>query len=521
MPRVYCAKQTTMIKGFADTTLKKYLLWGDSLDVADHPTKPDRWIVNWKVFKAQSAGVTIEQYVILKSDCQDEALLEMIFLDVGQGDGCIVSVPEGNAQKVLLVDAGEGHNMHGFLKWRFRYVDGTGKFHAAVITHSDMDHYLGFQPIFEDQRLSFDHVYHNGLLERGRTADDGVIGAVDMNAAPAKQCTELFQTHAEVSAFYGVLANRTNVSATGKITEKLYPKLLWTALQAPARFPDIAMMSTRHGAQQGGRAWLPGFAPSGAKPAIEVLGPVPFALPGGAVSLPAFGNAPGDQAFSVAKTKNGNSVLMRLTYGNLSVIFGGDLNRPAEDYLLRHYGGIAAGAPLAQAVGPAKARLGADILKCCHHGSADVTDEFVQAVEPFAFVVSSGDEESHVHPRPEVIGMLGRNGRGARPLVLSTELLRSTPESLKLTDAQKDERAAIEAKVDAAATPAARKAARKELDAFWAARFRRLVNVYGAITMRSDGSKLVIAFRKEVATGNPWQLYRFIHSGGDWVGTEV
>jgi hypothetical protein len=28
--------------------------------------------------------------------------------------------------------------------------------------------------------------------------------------------------------------------------------------------------------------------------------------------------------------------------GNLHVLFGGDLKRPAEDYLLRHYSGIAA-----------------------------------------------------------------------------------------------------------------------------------------------------------------------------------
>ena len=30
-------------------------------------------------------------------------------------------------------------------------------------------------------------------------------------------------------------------------------------------------------------------------------------------------------------------------------------------------------------------------------GSSDVTDEFLEAVNPAAFVISSGDEEGHVH----------------------------------------------------------------------------------------------------------------------------
>ena len=65
------------------------------------------------------------------------------------------------------------------------------------------------------------------------------------------------------------------------------------------------------------------------------------------------------------------------------------------------------------------------MMKCCHHGSADVTEEFLEATEPAAYVVSSGDEESHVHPRPDLLGLLGKKGRGIRPLVLCTEILRS------------------------------------------------------------------------------------------------
>lgn len=484
----------------------KHVIWGDWLDVEDHPDRPDKYIVNWKAWNAQSNSVGIEKYVIARSDCQTEALLEMIFLDVGQGDGCIVSVPDGNSQRTLIIDAGERTNMHRFLKWRFRYVDDGAQFHAAVLTHPDMDHYKGFQPIFDDARISFDTVYHNGLMERVAAVESDLLGA-----RANGQCTEIFPARDVLDNFLSVPARRG---------DKLYPKLLWTALQAPARFGDIRMAAVGHGdAAPDGRTYLPGFAPAGAGlPSIEILGPVPETTPAGAPALKTFGDNPNDGGFDVGKTKNGHSVILKLRYRDFSAVFGGDLNRPAEDYLLRHYGEIGVAAKLSDALPKAKQRLGADLLKCCHHGSSDVTDEFVEAVNPFAFVVSSGDEESHVHPKPELLGLLGKKGRGDRPLILCTEILRSTPESRSLTTQEQATLDKLIDAVDTAANPTDRKKARKAVNDFWNARFRRLVNVYGAITLRTDGRTLLIAFRKEKVKGSPWQLYKYSFTGGAWVG---
>jgi beta-lactamase superfamily II metal-dependent hydrolase len=514
MATMYLKKMKETLRPVDANQPKVYAIWGDRLEVEPDPASSSRYIVHWRVSRT-----TTVPYRIAKSACQPEPLLEMIFLDVGQGDGCVVSVPDGSGHKIMVVDAGERSNMSGYLRWRFRFDDELPRLHAAVITHPDKDHYAGFQAIFDNSRISFDHVYHNGLLERANTPEEGVIGAIDMTAAGGKRCLEVFATHAQAHAFYGVDANRAMVR-NGRRSEKLYPKLLWTALSQPARFGSVTMLGVGQGEEQGGRTWMPGFAPASDRPAIEVVGPVPINRPGEALALPAFGPVPGDATFDVGKTKNGNSVLLRLTYRKLTVLFGGDLNRSAEDYLLRHYAGMATG-PLSATVTAARQRLSADILKCCHHGSADVTDEFVQAANSFAFVVSSGDEESHVHPRPEIIGLLGRHGRGKRPLVLSTELLRSTPEKLVLTDKQEDTREALEAALNAARTPAAVKDARRALTSFWNAIFRRLVTVYGAITVRSDGNRLLIAFRKEAGRGgSPWQLYEFEHRNGGWVGGE-
>ena len=500
--RVYVGNTTALMTSSVDGT-KRQVLWGDWLDVRDKPGDAKRYAVTWRRWDAKTSKPVDEEYTIAKADCRDKPLLEMVFIDVGQGDGCVLSVPDGESSKIIVVDAGEGRNMHGYLKWRRYNIDKDPRLHAAVITHPDSDHYHGFQGIFDDKRFEFDHVYHNGLVERvGPNSKDNI------GKREGGYCVEVCETQDEANALLSDKDNRGRM---------LYPNLLWTALSQPKRFGEVRMMGVDQDAK--GPKLLPGF--DGAEPnsaRIEVLGPV-IERKGKKARLRQFGDKPGDGGFDKGKTKNGHSVLLKLTYGNLNVIFGGDLNRPSEDFLLRHYGKIDDAAPLSKAVAEARKRFASDILKCCHHGSADVTDEFIEAVSPFGFVVSSGDEESHVHPRPEVLGLLGKKGRSDRPMILCTEILRSTPESRSYTDAEKEKLAELEAAVHDAADSASRKAAQKAVREFHDRRYRRQVNVYGAINIRTDGQRLVVAFLKEI--GKPtsrWQTYEYHFDGKDWVG---
>lgn len=505
--RVYYARKSGTIEAVGGSS-RKHVIWGDWLDVEEEQPASDHYIVNWKVWDRAAGTTAVVGHRVPKSDCQEEALLEMIFLDVGQGDGCIVSVPDGNRQRTLIIDAGQFSNMHNFLKWRFRYVDANAAFHAAILTHPDQDHYRGFVPILKDERISFEHIYHNGLVERKTAIRSDVIGRRDEGL-----CTEIYEDRASLEA----LVSDRSVRGT-----KVYPNLMWAAVQDPARFPDIRMASTEHGEQRDGRTWLPGFAPNGGKPAIEILGPVPEATAEGGLALRTFGRVPGDGAFDLGKTKNGHSIILRLEYGGFTAVFGGDLNRPSEDYLLRHYGGIGEDDELADAVPAAKERFCADLLKCCHHGSADVTDEFLEAVNAFAFVVSSGDEEGHVHPRPDVLGLLGRKGRSERPLILCTEILRSTPSSLSLSSSEIKSFDTLLEAFDSAADAEARKRARREVLGFIDRRTRRLVTEYGAITIRTDGERMLIAFRKEASSvgRSPWQLFEFVLAASGWEPVE-
>ena len=170
-------------------------------------------------------------------------------------------------------------------------------------------------------------------------------------------------------------------------------------------------------------------------------------------------------------------------------MLGGDLNSKSADYLMQQYSGEDI-IDLKKKMGKAsKAQLPAlqkkmdkiiekcrpffqsDVAKSCHHGSHDITNEFMQAMNPIVTVISSGDEESHCHPRPETLGAIGKFSRGDRPLIYSTELARSSPEFVKLE--------AKDSKTDKVK--------------------QRIVSTYGLITLRSDGEKAIISQKLEKA----------------------
>jgi beta-lactamase superfamily II metal-dependent hydrolase len=99
-----------------------------------------------------------------------------------------------------------------------------------------------------------------------------------------------------------------------------------------------------------------------------------------------------------------------LRYGQTTMLFGGDLNAPAQQFLLAAYGD------------PDVFR--ADVNKACHHGSADYELDYLKAVRPHASIFSSGDSGNYDHPLPDAIGTASRHSRGDYPLVFSTELIR-------------------------------------------------------------------------------------------------
>ncbi len=98
------------------------------------------------------------------------------------------------------------------------------------------------------------------------------------------------------------------------------------------------------------------------------------------------------------KELNDTSVVARLEYAGHRALFTGDLERPAEETLVR-----------------AHADLKADILKVGHHGSKTSTSTgFLLAVHPSLAVISVGKDNTFGHPNRGIIDRLIKAGATVR-----------------------------------------------------------------------------------------------------------
>jgi beta-lactamase superfamily II metal-dependent hydrolase len=476
--------------------------------------------------------------------------LEVNFVDVGQGDGCHIVTPD---DKVLLIDAGVSDNMNRFLSWRYnlrdRNVAGTADFDPAkpdkgpwmidyvVMSHPDNDHYLGFKSVFENPKLQFGAAYHNGIVERPKEDEvPGVTYSWDFGglfAANGKQY---------VFDYVATTAQLKAISARHPRTTK---ELLSTFRALLTSCPDCSVESLGVDmASLEQDVYVPEFG-SDQPFSLQVLGPIREEVPFGGINRTTL-----RRLGSEGETKNGHSVILKGRYGKLRLLLGGDLNEPAQNFLLKSYAGTqnapdevhealhtlaskrqpleaadqqkhdALQSQLATLAERGKEVFGVDIAKACHHGSQHILDDFIRASDALATILSSGDNEPHGHPRPDALGAYGKHGYGNRPLIFSTELARSTnefstpvPNYLRLAA----EILAIEAMTDKKEKEAAIKAVESKKD--------RNVAVYGMITVRALGDKVVIAQKLETPRkpSQKWDFYdlryddqagRYLRHGG-------
>jgi hypothetical protein len=99
--------------------------------------------------------------------------------------------------------------------------------------------------------------------------------------------------------------------------------------------------------------------------------------------------------------ENNRSLVLKLTYGAISVLFTGDIEQEAESFLLQ-----------------TGHDLRATILKVPHHGSRTSSSEaFVRAVNPSVAVISVQRDSRFGHPHPAVVERYRRLGA----LILRTD----------------------------------------------------------------------------------------------------
>ena len=115
-------------------------LWGDYIELVSNTKVNGRYKVNVRWAK---------NVYIKADDIGDEPLLELYFIDVGQGDGVLIVTPE---RKHILIDGGykrskqpHGKSAADFVDWKFKkeYKQNTIELDAMISSHCDADHYGG------------------------------------------------------------------------------------------------------------------------------------------------------------------------------------------------------------------------------------------------------------------------------------------------------------------------------------------------------------------------------------------
>lgn len=417
---------------------------------------------------------------------QKNRILEVNFVDIGQGDGCHMVTPD---DEHYIIDAGKGDNMYRYLYWRFNLENNQNlpfKF-KAIISHPDNDHYLGFGEIFDAPQIQFDKVYHNGIVQKpiDLTAGwDTQIGHLITQPNGDKFLVSIVNSD---NGFKSILNDQANLSGSGS----QYPKTMAKLLNQP--IPPIFEALSKQSGYITGNGHDDEFS-------LEVLSPI-TSQENNQEMLPYFG--------SMGKTKNGHSVLIKLKYKKLKVMLGGDINEEAGEYINKCYGINALDA------------LMVDIAKACHHGSHHFSYAFLENINALGTVISSGDDENYSHPRPDTLGAIGKTGYSDRPLIFSTELARSNKEfsSSSIPELvgkyQKSEAAQLALEEYRSNNPTVEDDDEQLniLEEEYITRYKE-VNSYltrhGMISLRSDGIKMIMSQKLERdSRSSKFDIYKF------------
>jgi len=393
---VYGDRPETILRKTPKNSAKavNHVLLGTRLEVDTSKTETG-WLWVDTLGKGASGWVN-EDHV------RDDPGLKVFYVDVGQGDGCIVESPQG----IMLIDGGPNKNFYKFLRYRYRHLLRKGEtihINSVVVSHPDADHFAGLTHVLNDPQFSFGTIFHNGIIRfdrkkpGGKPFDLGTLSTKTIDGEARKVLTDSFSTLAQIQVL-----DQSQLQFTFR------------------KFWEAAVAAKQQGRLDGARrvtvrdTTLPGYSGSQNNTMkVEVLAPVPTS-DSGAVQYVGFPSPEEPNASPTSShTRNGHSVVLKLTYGEHTFLLGGDLNIPAEEHLLAHY--------KKKDENPFRV----DVAKACHHGSSDFLVDYLKKVRPMVNVVSSGDNKSFDHPTADSLGASARHTRGDYPLLFSTELARA------------------------------------------------------------------------------------------------
>lgn len=376
---------------------KAALLWGDVVFV--------RKIAGSKA-EVSAKGHILE---IPKARLTDRPILNIWQIDVGQGDASLIRFPDGKWAAIDLgparsgfINTNSGRTAVDFMAW-MAFEDHVWMFQGAgnenktfhldwiAFTHPDEDH-IGAGKQFVDklgEYWSVGTVYHNGM---GRF--DGAARQWTSSAAGLSQLGEVQGNNAGELYLNSLIDGFSDVDAY----EKPAPGRTWklsgnwaTILKKLRDNRGAAVANLERLSDQSSGAALAGSPVS-----VKVLGPIENRIPGtGAPGLRYLDENATSGYYNLGSpslTRNGQSVVLRMDFGDVRILMTGDLNFRSQALLLKRW---------------PDSEFACHVGKACHHGSDDISWKFLRAMSPIATLFSSGDQESHVHPRALVLGMTG------------------------------------------------------------------------------------------------------------------
>jgi len=486
----YISKDTTPLyteSGGSKTVC--HLLWGDGVRFEGAAGNGDR-----RKVKARGGRTGF----VNKSALEGTSLLEFYFIDVGQGDGVLIKTP---GFRHIMMDGGyprsvqdTGKNAADFVDWKFfkDYGMSTIELDAMIASHCDADHYGGLHDLLDvqqEQELGASDVrveafYHAGLSwwKKGTGKSLGEHEKVNGDSFWTQLLDDRNDAVAATSA------------GTAEQLHGWWGEFITTMVGAKRKSghpTPIKRLSEKSG-------FVPKFDSSAnGEPRIKVLGPVEFSV----------NNKPALRRFTSNESQNTNgvSLLLRVDFGRTRILLTGDLNKASQATLLEDYTGR-------------RSEFECDVAKACHHGSEDVSYKFLQAMQPAATVISSGDNEGHDHPRPTIIAasattgymqLSSDNDELLTPLIYSTELGRSidlgTPVKLEERNTSGTITSTLE---DSALDRTTLHLSRSKKSKVSLGRSMVVGGlIYGLVNVRTDGEKILCATLDE--SSSKWRIKSF------------
>jgi beta-lactamase superfamily II metal-dependent hydrolase len=273
--------------------------------------------------------------------------LQVHVLDVGPGDGDAILIisPEG---KTVLLDAGDtGKGKAAVLDALKRY--NVQQLDLLIATHAHPDHIGGAADVLRAVKTVT--VLHNDFLPPEMNADE--------TANKGKQAANNKQP-----------GNKKQPAATKKPAGKTV-ELPTTRTYNDFKSAVEASGGEFKAAEPGQKYDLGGGA------LLTVLAPIqPFFTK---EQMSAGGNQP-----------NANSIVVRLDYGDFSMLLTGDAEAQTEERMIAK-----------------SANLSAKVLKVAHHGSKyATTEELLKRVQPEVAIISDGEYNRYGHPSQLVLDRL-------------------------------------------------------------------------------------------------------------------